>query len=96
MMMAGCNLGLFAMGVFNPTGNPLCPIIKICGNPNTLRHWRDDIYFELEDYFMGKIGKFDAQKAALKRVNEIFNGAQTASEALGEGQFILPKLKDAL
>ena len=96
MMMAGCNLGLFAMGVFNPTGNPLCPIIKICGNPNTLRDWRDDIDVELEDYFIGKIGKFDAQKAALKRVNEIFNGAQTASEALGEGQFILPKLKDAL
>ncbi len=96
MMMAGCNLGLFAMGVFNPTGNPLCPIIKICGNPKTLRYWRDDIDVELEDYFNGKISRFSAQKKTLCKVNEVFNGIQTVSEALGEGQFILPRLKDAL
>jgi len=26
----------------------------------------------------------------------VFNGAETASEAIGEGQFMLPRLKDAL
>ncbi len=96
MMMAGCNLGLFAMGVFNPTGNPLCPIIKICGNPKTLRDWRDDIDVELDDYFSGKIDRFAAQKITLAKINEVFNGTQTASEMLGEGQFILPRLRDAL
>lgn len=96
MMMAGCNLGLFAMGVFNPTGNPLCPMIKVCGNPETLRFWRDEIDVELEDYFTGSLDRCAAQIATLSVVNEVFNGAQTASEALREGQFILPRLKDAL
>jgi altronate dehydratase large subunit len=96
MMMAGCNLGLFAMGVFNPTGNPLCPTIKICGNPKTLQHWRDDIDVELDDYFTGKVDRCTTQKATIYRLNEVFNGAQTASEALGEGQYILPRLKDLL
>jgi altronate dehydratase large subunit len=96
MMMAGCNLGLFAMGVFNPSGNPLCPIIKICGNPNTLRHWGDDIDVELDGYFTGELDRVGAQIAVLSKMNMVFNGAETASEALGEGQFMLPRLKDAL
>ncbi|MDC3286141.1 UxaA family hydrolase [Alphaproteobacteria bacterium] len=96
MMMAGCNLGLFAMGLFNPTGNPLCPTIKICGNPKTLRDWRDDIDVGLDNYFTGEIDRCAAQKTTLSKVNEVFNGTQTASEALREGQFILPRLKDAL
>jgi len=96
MMMAGCNLGLFAMGVFNPSGNPLCPIIKICGNPQTLRHWGDDIDVELDGYFTGELDRVDAQIAVLSKMNMVFNGAETASEAIGEGQFMLPRLKDAL
>ncbi|MEL0302281.1 MAG: UxaA family hydrolase [Rhodobiaceae bacterium] len=96
MMMAGCNLGLFAMGVFNPSGNPLCPIIKICGNPQTLRHWREDIDVELDGYFTGELDRGGAQQAVLARMNAVFNGAETASEIFGEGQFMLPRLKDAL
>ena len=96
MMMAGCNLGLFAMGVFNPSGNPLCPIIKICGNPQTLRHWGDDIDVELDGYFTGELDRVGAQIAVLSKMNMVFNGAETASEAIGEGQFMLPRLKDAL
>jgi altronate dehydratase large subunit len=96
MMMAGCNLGLFAMGVFNPSGNPLCPIIKICGNPQTLRHWREDIDVELDGYFTGELDRGGAQQAVLARMNAVFNGAETASEIVGEGQFMLPRLKDAL
>jgi len=96
MMMAGCNLGLFAMGVFNPSGNPLCPIIKICGNPQTLRNWGDDIDVELDGYFTGELDRVGAQIAVLSKMNMVFNGAETASEAIGEGQFMLPRLKDAL
>lgn len=96
MMMAGCNLGLFAMGVFNPSGNSLCPIIKICGNPQTLRHWGDDIDVELDGYFTGELDRVGAQIAVLSKMNMVFNGAETASEAIGEGQFMLPRLKDAL
>ena len=50
----------------------------------------------LDNYFTGEIDRCAAQKTTLSKVNEVFNGTQTASEALREGQFILPRLKDAL
>lgn len=96
MMMAGCNLGMFAMGVFNPSGNPLCPTIKICGNPNTIADWQDDIDVDLSEYFLGEMSREAAQIAVLDRVNATFNGALTAAEIAGEGQFLLPRQKDSL
>lgn len=96
MMMAGCNLGLFAMGVFNPSGNILCPMIKICGNPKTVQSWQDDIDVALDDYFTGGLNIEEAQIAVLTKLNAVFNGAVTASETHFEGQFLLPRGKDSL
>jgi altronate dehydratase large subunit len=96
MMMAGCNLGLFAMGVFNPSGNVLCPMIKICGNPKTVQSWQDDIDVALDGYFTGELNSEEAQIAVLKKLNAVFNGAVTASEKYLEGQFLLPRRRDSL
>ena len=96
MMMAGCNLGLFAMGVFNPSGNVLCPMIKICGNPKTAQSWQDDIDVALDNYFTGELNNEEAQIAVLTKLNAVFNGAVTASEKYFEGQFLLPREKDSL
>ncbi|MDA0868805.1 MAG: UxaA family hydrolase, partial [Proteobacteria bacterium] len=41
------------MGVFNPSGNPLAPTIKICGNPQTLEHWGDGIDVNLSGVLAG-------------------------------------------
>lgn len=96
MMMAGCNLGLFAMGVFNPSGNVLCPMIKICGNPKTAQSWQDDIDVPLDGYFTGELKSEEAQIAVLKKLNAVFNGAVTASEKYFEGQFLLPRKGESL
>jgi altronate dehydratase large subunit len=96
MMMAGCNLGLFAMGVFNPSGNVLCPMIKICGNPKTAQSWQDDIDVALDGYFAGELSGEEAQISVLTKLNAVFNGAVTASEKYFEGQFLLPRGGDSL
>lgn len=96
MMMAGCTLSLFAMGVFNPSGNPLCPTIKLCGNPRTIAAWKDQIDISLEEYFLGAVSRQQAMEEMLRAINSIFNGRASAAELAGEGQFILPRGGPAL
>ena len=93
--MAGCNLGLFAMGVFNPSGNVLCPMIKIWES-KTAQSWQDDIDVPLDGYFTGELKSEEAQIAVLKKLNAVFNGAVTASEKYFEGQFLLPRKGESL
>jgi len=96
MMMGGCTLGLFAMGVYNPSGNRLCPTIKICGNPKTTACWADEIDIDLSDYFLGHESQEQAFERLLREVNLIFCGKLTAAEKNKEGQFMLPRLQEAL
>lgn len=92
MVAAGAQLTLFAMGVFNPSGNPLAPTIKVCGNPDTLRHWPDGIDVPLADLLEGRI-TLDAAAQRLGRVvREVAGGATTHTERWGEGQFIVPRM----
>lgn len=96
MMLGGCTLCLFTMGVYNPSGNPLCPTLKVCGNPKTLSHWSDQIDLDVSPYFLGEETKERAFVRLLKEVNLVFNGKRTVAEKCKEGQFILPRTREAL
>jgi altronate dehydratase large subunit len=63
MVAAGAQITLFSMGVFNPSGNPLAPTIKVCGNPQTVEHWEDGIDVDLSGLIAGAI---DLDQAAQK------------------------------
>lgn len=92
MVAAGAQLTLFAMGVFNPSGNPLAPTIKVCGNPATLHDWPDGIDVPLADLLEGRL-TLDAAAARLGEVvREVAGGAVTHTERWGEGQFIVPRM----
>jgi len=92
MVAAGAQMTLFAMGVFNPSGNPLAPTLKVCGNPDTLQHWHDGIDVALADMIEGHI-KLDTAAQRLQRViMNVANGALTHTERWGEGQFIVPRM----
>lgn len=54
MVLGGAQLSLFAMGVFNPSGMPLAPTVKICGNPGTLRNWSDSIDLDVSTLLTGR------------------------------------------
>lgn len=92
MVAAGAQVTLFAMGVFNPSGNPLAPTIKVCGNPDTVRDWPDGIDVPLVDLLEGRI-TLDAAAARLAQVvRQVAGGAVTHTERWGEGQFIVPRM----
>ena len=96
MMMAGCTIGLFAMGVYNPSGNMLCPTIKICGNPKTLQQWSGEIDVDLSLYFLGQETQTQALSRIVKEINLIFGGKPSIAERNKEGQFMLTRSLEAL
>ena len=56
MFLGGAQLALFAVGIFNPSGNPLMPTIKVCGNPNTCSEWYEAIDVDVSDLIGGQHG----------------------------------------
>jgi altronate dehydratase large subunit len=92
MVAAGAQVTLFSMGVFNPSGNPLAPTIKICGNPQTLEHWGDGIDVNLSGILAGAMNLDGAGSAVAKAVLQVVEGERTKTEMWGEGQFIVPRM----
>ena len=91
MVAAGAQITLFSMGVFNPSGNPLAPTIKVCGNPQTVKHWEDGIDVDLSGLIAGAIDLDQAAQKVRQAVLGAATGAITKTEAWGEGQFIVPQ-----
>lgn len=96
MVAAGAQITLFAMGVFNPSGNPLAPTVKVCGNPQTVRDWPDGIDVNLQDLIEGHITLDTAAERLQQAVLRVASGATTHTERWGDGQFIVPRLLPTL
>jgi altronate dehydratase large subunit len=92
MVAAGAQITLFSMGVFNPSGNPLAPTIKVCGNPQTLRDWADGIDVGLDQVLAGAMSLDAAREVIAQSVLSTAAGAHSKTEAWGEGQFIVPRM----
>ena len=91
MVAAGAQITLFSMGVFNPSGNPLAPTLKICGNPQTVKNWSDGIDVNLSGLITGEMSLDEGGNQVLQTVLDTANGLLTNTEKWGEGQFIIPR-----
>lgn len=96
MVLGGAQIGLFALGVFNPSGMPLMPVLKICGNPTTLKHWSESIDLDVSGLFAGSMDLNAAADDIATAVARVSAGLATATERWGEGQLILPRVSAAL
>lgn len=96
MALGGAQIGLFAMGVFNPSGMPLIPVMKICGNPVTLRDWETSVDLDVSGLIAGTQGLDDAADTIMAGIARFGDGVKSASERWGEGQLILPRESAAL
>ena len=95
MVAAGAQITLFSVGVFNPSGNPLSPTIKVCGNPNTVKNWVDGIDVDISGLIQGHISMPQAGQHVANSVLKVASGEITKTKAFGEGQFILPRFLPA-
>lgn len=96
MALAGGQICLFAIGVFNPSAVPLVPTLKICGNPQTLSAWQDGIDVDVSGLITGSETLDQAAQAISAKIKDVIGGQQTATEEWGEGQIILPRTLPAI
>ncbi len=92
MAAAGYVVHTFPTGQGNVIGNPILPVIKISGNPRTVRTMSEHIDLDVCGILRREMTIEQAGDALIEMVRRTANGRLTAAEALGHREFILTKL----
>lgn len=90
MSAAGAQITLFAVGVFNPSGNPITPTLKLCGNRRTLAEWGDSIDIDLSAAIYDGAGLDEMEQVATAGLIATADGRPTKAETWREGQVMIP------
>jgi (2R)-sulfolactate sulfo-lyase subunit beta len=92
MAAAGYVVHTFPTGQGNVIGNPIVPVIKISGNPKTLRTMAEHIDLDVTGILRRDQTLDTAGDALIDMIIRTSNGRLTAAEALGHREFSLTKL----
>lgn len=82
MAATGAQCMLFSTGRGAPQGFPSMPVIKICGNPHTFEHMRDDMDLNAGCIIEGKKSIEEVGEEAFALLLETLNGTMTRNEAI--------------
>jgi (2R)-sulfolactate sulfo-lyase subunit beta len=89
---AGYALHIFPTGQGNVIGNPIMPVIKVTGNPRTVRTMSEHIDVDVSGVVRREMTIADAGDALIEMIIRTANGRSTAAEALGHREFVMTKL----
>ncbi len=89
---AGSVVHYFPTGQGNIIGNPIVPVIKLSGNPLTVRTMSEHIDVDLTGILRLEMNLDQAADAALTCLEQTCRGRFTAAEALRHDEFVLTKL----
>ncbi|RED11329.1 UxaA family hydrolase [Pontivivens insulae] len=92
MGAAGYVIHTFPTGQGNVVGNPIVPVIKISGNPRTLRTMSEHIDVDVTGVLTREQTIDQAGDALIDMIRRTANGRFTAAEALGHREFVMTKL----
>jgi (2R)-sulfolactate sulfo-lyase subunit beta len=89
---AGSVVHYFPTGQGNVIGNPVIPVIKLSGNPLTLKTMSEHIDVDVTGMLRLEMNLDQAADHAMKVLESTINGRFTAAEALRHDEFVLTKL----
>ena len=89
---AGYVVHMFPTGQGNVIGNPIMPVVKISGNPRTVRTMSEHIDVDVTGVLRRELTIAQAGDALIDMVIRTCNGRATAAEVLGHREFTLTKL----
>jgi (2R)-sulfolactate sulfo-lyase subunit beta len=89
---AGYVIHTFPTGQGNVIGNPIMPVIKISGNPRTVRQMAEHIDVDVSGIVRREMTLDQAGDALIEMIVRTANGRFTAAEALGHREFVMTKL----
>ena len=92
MGAAGYVVHTFPTGQGNVIGNPIVPVIKITGNPRTVRTMSEHVDLDVSGILRREMTIPQAGDALIDMVVRTANGRLTAAEALGHREFVMTKL----
>jgi (2R)-sulfolactate sulfo-lyase subunit beta len=92
MAAAGYVVHTFPTGQGNVIGNPILPVIKISGNPRTVRTMSEHVDLDVSGVLRREMTISQAGDALIEMVVRTANGRLTAAEALGHREFVMTKL----
>ena len=92
MAAGGYVVHTFPTGQGNVIGNPIVPVIKISGNPRTVRTMPEHIDVDVSGVLRREMTIPEAGDALIEMVARTARGRLTAAEALGHREFVLTKL----
>ena len=92
MAAGGYVVHTFPTGQGNVIGNPIVPVIKISGNPKTLRTMAEHIDVDVTGILRREQTLDSAGDALIDMIIRTANGRLTAAEALGHREFSMTKL----
>lgn len=83
MGCSGAQCMLFSTGRGAPQGFPSMPVVKICGNPHTFEHMREDMDLNAGCIIEGGKSIEEVGEEAFALLLRTLNGAMTRNEAIG-------------
>ena len=89
---AGYVLHIFPTGQGNVIGNPIMPVIKVTGNPRTVRLMSEHVDVDVSGVVRREMTIDQAGDALIDMIVRTANGRYTAAEALGHQEFVMTKL----
>lgn len=89
---AGYALHIFPTGQGNVIGNPIMPVIKVTGNPRTVRLMPEHIDVDVSGVVRREMTIDQAGDALIDVIIRTANGRMTAAEVLGHKEFVMTKL----
>jgi altronate dehydratase large subunit len=85
----GAQIIIFTTGVGNPIGSAVSPTIKVCGNPNTVIHFADNIDVDLSGITKGEQTLQDGADILYKDLMDVACGKMTRNEILGDFELVI-------
>jgi (2R)-sulfolactate sulfo-lyase subunit beta len=92
MAAAGYVVHTFPTGQGNVIGNPIVPVIKISGNPRTIRTMSEHVDVDVSGILRREMNLDEAGDRLIDIMIRTCNGRLTCAEALGHREFVLTKL----
>src|SRR5579864_9193286 len=89
---AGYALHIFPTGQGNVIGNPIMPVVKVTGNPRTVRLMSEHIDVDVSGILSREMTIDQAGDLMIDTLARTANGRFTAAEALGHREFVMTKL----
>jgi (2R)-sulfolactate sulfo-lyase subunit beta len=89
---AGYALHIFPTGQGNVIGNPIMPVVKVTGNPRTVRLMSEHIDLDVSGVVRREMTIDQAGDALIDMIVRTSNGRSTCAEALGHREFVMTKL----